>query len=156
MSLDATAREANLRDSIKKYLIDSFFTTEKIQVLFDKFLTSPKVQGHSVNRWIGIHFGTLNPDTLSTSNIEIYCCTRQDPENFRLSQLRDTVMDYLTPSSDESTFKSIPFYRSKADGNWTIIGGLMVTNIIQSDDMEGPDQTKFKILFVELKYAAKL
>jgi hypothetical protein len=156
MSLDPTAREANVRDSLKKFFIDNLFTTEKIQVLFDEFIPAPKIQGHSVNRWIGIQFGSMNLDTLSTLNIEVYCCTRQDPENFRLSQLRDTVMDHLTPSSDESTYKVIPFYRSKADGNWTLIGGLMVTNITQGMDMNGPDQTKVKILFIELKYVAKL
>ena len=156
MALDATAREANLRDSIKKYFIDNLFTKEKIPILFDAFLTSPKIQGKTVNRWIGICIGDKQPDLISSCMLEVYCCTRQDPENFRLSQLRDTVLNYLTPDTDDETYKRIPFYRSVADGNWTLIGSLLVNDIFDGMDMVAEDQTKFKIMYVQLRYVAKL
>jgi hypothetical protein len=156
MAIDATAREANLRDSIKKYFIDSLFTTEHIPVSFDIFVTSPKIQGKSVDRWVSLAIGDKELDTLSSCMLEVYCCTRKDPENFRLSQLRDTVMSYLLPDTDDETYKRIPFYRSAASGAWTLLGALMITNIYEGMDMIAEDQTKFKTLYVQLRYVAKL
>ena len=156
MTLDPTAREANVRDSIKKFFIDNLNRTEGIPIIFDRFLESPKLQGKEVDRWIGVDLGDLDIDTVSEQDLDVYVCTRKDPENFRLSQLRDTVMDYLTPSSDDVCFKTIPFYRSHPTNAWTLIGGFVITKINQTRDMVAEDQTKFKIIYVQMKYASKL
>lgn len=156
MSLDPTAREANVRDSLKKFFVDNIYSTEGVPIVFDQFLVSPKLQGKEVDRWIGVHINDGEMSTLSDLDIEVYCCTRKDPEYFRLSQLRDTVMGYLVPSSDDVCFKTIPFYRSHPTNPWTVIGGFVVQRINQSMDMVAEDQTKFKILYVQLRYASKL
>jgi hypothetical protein len=156
MTLDPTAREANLRDSLKKFFIENLSRTEGIPIIFDRFLESPKLQGKEVDRWVGIDLGETEMDILSEQEIEIYVCTRKDPENFRLSQLRDTVMDYLTPSSNDVCYKTIPFYRSHPTNAWTVIGGLLITRTNQSKDLVAEDQTKFKIIYVQMKFASKL
>ena len=49
MSLHATAREANVTDSIQKYFIDNLETIEGLAVTFDKALSQPKLTYHGVN-----------------------------------------------------------------------------------------------------------
>jgi hypothetical protein len=156
MTLDPTAREANVRDSLKKFFVDNLNKTEGIPIVFDRFLESPKLQGKEVDRWVGVDLADATIDSLSEQDLDVYVCTRKDPENFRLSQLRDTVMNYLTPSSDDVCFKTIPFYRSYATSAWTSIGGFVITRITQTRDMVAEDQTKFKIIYVQMKYASKI
>jgi hypothetical protein len=156
MTLDPTAREANVRDSLKKFFVDNLNKTEGIPIVFDRFLESPKLQGKEVDRWVGVDLADATIDSLSEQDLDVYVCTRKDPENFRLSQLRDTVMNYLTPSSDDVCFKTIPFYRSYATSAWTVIGGFVITRITQTRDMVAEDQTKFKIIYVQMKYASKI
>ena len=48
MALDATAREANLRDSIKKFFIDNLETIEGLVVTFDKALSYPDLSDRTV------------------------------------------------------------------------------------------------------------
>src|SRR5512135_655045 len=95
MTLDATMREANLRDSVKKYFVDNLVTGEGVQITFDRGLSSPVVQGTEVDRWISFNFGEMLPDQLYSQSITIFCCTKKDAEGFKLAQLRDKLMDYL-------------------------------------------------------------
>ena len=66
MTIDATAREANVRDSIKKYFVDNLYSKEGIQLTFDKTLSTPTIQGTAVDRWVTVVFGEMNLDALST------------------------------------------------------------------------------------------
>lgn len=156
MSLDATAREANFKDSWKKYLSDSLETAEDIALMFDKTLSVPNLRGIAVDRWVSVVFGAIDRGTLSSGMLDIYCCTRKDEEGFRLAQLADTVMGYLTDSSSTDGMKKIVFYRSRAQGSWENIGGIAIQEIIESGEMDGPDGTKFKILSVISRFASKV
>jgi len=162
MALNPTAREANVIDSIKKYFVDNIYTTEGIAVTFDDSLSQPKVQGSpsEVDRWVGIETGDLELDTLSEFFLEIYVCTRKDNEGFRNAQLRDTIMGYLVDSEGTYTdgMMRIPFYRSVAGGfsNWTLLGNLLIQDVIESGRMKTPDETKFKVLTVRLRFASKV
>lgn len=155
MTLDPTAREANFRDSWKKYLID---TLTGVSISFDKSLATPKVQGKEVSRWINVRFGSLDRSNMSTGYLEIRCCTRRDNEGFKLAQLTDTVMEALSPdpSSDYDGIKKITFYRSYANQEWTNIGGIVIMDILESGELEAPDETKYKVLTVRSKFASKI
>ena len=159
MSLDPTAREANLRDSLKKYFIDNLFTTEGILLSFDKQVADPSINiTKSVNQWISIKMGTMNRNEMGRFDVDLYCATRQDTEGFRLAQLGDTVMGYLTDTTKTDTMRRIPFYRSRSGGfsNWTLIGQLLVSEIIESGEEDGPDDSKFKILTPIIRWSAKI
>ena len=156
MSLDPTARLANVKDSLKKYFVDSIYTAESIQLTFDKGLSTPNIQGTAVNRWVSINFGTVDMDHMGTLILNIYCCTRQDSEGFKLAQLRDTVMNYLSDTTQTDGMKRITLYRSRASGSWTELGGLVVQDVIESGQLEAPDETKYRILTATLRWSAKI
>jgi len=157
MALDPTSIESNFRDSIKDYFIDNIETLSNIPLTFDKALSSPNIQGKTVHRWVTVIFGTANIDTMSEIYFRIFCCTRQDNEGFKLAQLKDTVMGYLTNDGSIGDGQvRIPFYRSRAVGAWTLLGSLLVVDVIDSNQLEAPDETKYKILTVRLRTASKM
>lgn len=156
MALDPTARETNVRDSIKKYFVDSL--TPQYHLMFDKGMSKPSVQGtpSGVDKWISVNFGRMDRGTLSEHNITIYCCTRKDNEGFRLAQLSDTVMGYLSDETATHGMKQIDLYRSYQDQAWTLIGGLLIQEIIESQQFLADDETKYKILNVRLRWGSKI
>ena len=154
MALDATAREANLRDSVKKYLKDSC-SASNIPVLFDVRLTDPDLSDKSVNRWVSVIIGPVVPGDVTTVTLDIYCVTRGDPEGFRLSQLRDTMMGYLTDNTSTDGARRITFYQSVHGGDWVNIGGILVTSIAESGENIARDMTRFKIISCVLRFASK-
>jgi hypothetical protein len=157
MSLDPSARESNIRDSIKRHFVDNIAVAEGIELTFDKALSTPNLQGKAVNRWVSVSMGDIAISDMSSVVIEVFCCTRQDSEGFRLAQLRDTVMGYLTDTSVTDGMKRIVFYRSKPlVADWEIIGGILVQDITESRQIEANDDTKFKILTCVLRLASKI
>jgi hypothetical protein len=156
MSLDASARESNLKDSIKKFFVDRIGTQEGVPITFDKVLSSPNVMGKEVDRWVGVTFGPITLDTMSDVIIEVYCCTRRDNEGYKLSQLRDKVMGYLVDGNMLDGMARIDFYQSSYSGSWNLLGKLLVWEILPSGDLIATDETKFKVLTVILKMAMKI
>jgi len=158
MGLEPTARESNLRDSIKKYFVDRIHKTHGIALrMFDKNLGTPATQTKAVDQWVSISMGSKTRDIVSSLVLEIYCSTRKDAEGFKLSQLTDTVYQYLVDLTQTDRLARIPFYQSKPKGQaWVLLGSLLVTDIIESDDIEGEDKTKFKILTVSLRWPANV
>ena len=157
MALDPTAREANFRDSIKKYFVDNLETISNIPLTFDKALSSPDIKGKTVHKWVSVLFGSSHLGTMSEIYFRVFCCTRQDNEGFKLAQLKDTVVGYLTNDGSIGDGQvRIPFYRSYANQAWTLLGSLLVIDVIPSDQLEAPDGTKYIILTVRLKTASKM
>jgi hypothetical protein len=157
MALDDTSKESNIRDSEKKYFSDSLETGEGLSLTFDKYLSTPRVQGKDVDRWVSINFGDMSLSDLSVHDLQIYCCTRKDSEGFKLAQLRDKVFAYLTDNTQTDGMARFPFYRSRATGAWTQLdGGFVVQDVMESRQMETDDGTKFKILTVRLRFSSKV
>jgi hypothetical protein len=159
MALDPTSREANIRDSVKKFLVDSLYTTEGINLFFDIGLATPRLQGQPIeaDRWVVINFGSLEIGVMSEFQIDVVCCTRKDNEGFRLAQLRDTVFGYLTDNTQIDGVRRIVFYTSYEHPTpWVVIGGIMIMEIIESRQMPAEDGTKYKILTCNLRFASKV
>ena len=159
MALDPTARQANIKDSLKKYFVDNLETIEGLKVTFDKALSEPDLQDKSVDRWVTIALGSLLVATLSDITVTIYVCTRKDNEGYKLAQLRDKVMGYLSVDSDDESgdsTKRIPFYRSYANQAWEVIGGFVVREVLESGELEAPEETKYQVLTVQLATASKV
>ena len=159
MTLDATARLANIKDSLKKYLYDELQTSRNIPVLFDKSVSDPDLQSITVQKWVAVNLGETSIKLLSDILVVLYCCTRKDNEGFKLAQLRDTVFEILSvdPTTATDNFKRIPFYQSAPQAvNWTQIGSLLVQDIIESEDLIASDETKYRILTVRLRTPSKV
>lgn len=155
--LDSTAKESNIRDSIKKYWVDSLYTAEGVELTFDRYLSTPNVRTKATDRWVSINFGGMDMSVMSTLMLNIFCCTRSDGEGFKLAQLRDKVFKYLKDSTMTDGMARISFYRSRADGAWTLLdGGFVVTDVIESQQFEADDGTKYKILTVTLRFSSKV
>lgn len=157
MALDPTARTANVKDSLKKYFVDNIARSEGKKLTFDKAMAVPRIQGDvPANEWVSIGMEDTDLDTLSSQTFTIYCCTRQDTEYRRLAQLTDLVMGYLTDTTETDGMKRIPLYRSYPDQAWELLGAMLVWDVMMSSEMEASDETKFRILSVTLRWAAKV
>ena len=156
MALDPTAREANVRDSLKKFFVDSLGSS--YEIMFDKGLSEPNIKGSpsQVDRWISINFGSMERGTLSAHSIMVFMCSRKDNEGFKLAQLCDTVMGYLSDTDQTDGMKRIPLYRSYENQAWTLIGALVVQEVIESPQFESEDGTKYKLFTIQLKWASKI
>jgi hypothetical protein len=151
MVLDPTTREANVRDSVKKFFKDNLYTAESIKVSFDKSLASPKLQGQTtVVKWVSVNFGDLDiNETLSTCELLVLPCTREDPEGYQLAHLNDKVRGYLEASG------RITLYRSYENQEWEVLGAMMVFVGIISQQMTAKDGTKYRRIPVLLKWGSK-
>ena len=158
MALDPTARSSNLRDSIKRYFVDNLVTTEGLKLSFDKSMARPQIQGQpvEVEKWVVVNFGYIDMGYLSEHQIDVICCSRKDNEGFKLAQLRDTVMAYLTDTTQTDGMRRITLYRSFASQAWTILGGILVTEVVESPQNDAEDETKFVVMTCTLKWAAKV
>ena len=159
MTLHATARLANIKDSLKRYFLDELYTAKGIDVLFDKTVSDPDLESIDSHKWVSIVIGSTDIKLLSDILIYVHCCTRKDNEGFKLMQLRDTVFEILSVDPDTATdnFKRIPFYQSAPiAANWTLLGSLVVQDIIESEDLMAGDGTKYRILTVRLRAPAKV
>lgn len=155
--LDSTAKESNIIDSIKKHFTDSLETTEGLHITFDKYLSTPNIQGKSVDRWVSINVLNMELSELSSLDLEIFCCTRADSEGFKRAQLRDKVFKYLTDNTKTDGMARIAFYRSRADGNWTLLnGGFVIQQPIHETGFTMEDGTKVKHLIPRLRFSSKV
>lgn len=155
MALPPNARLANIKDSVKRWAKDTFATANSIYTTFDVTLTAPTVNGRKVDRWLAFHVGSRAVSVAGFQILEIYCCTVRDPEGFRLAQLRDLVMDSLiNTDGGTDTFGRIPFYRSYPSSPWELIGALLVQEVAESDELDGPDGTKYITLTARLWFGA--
>ena len=152
MALDATARESNIWDSIKKYFIDNL----SYALSFDKALSAPNLRGTAVDRWVAFTLNDMVLGDMSSIMLDIYVCSRQDNEWHKLSQVRDTVYELLIDTTMTDTMRRIPFYQSHATNPWTLIGSLMIDEITESARMEAEDETKFRIIHCRLRTASKV
>jgi len=153
MALDSTNREANVWDSIKKFFVDNFTS---YAITFDKALATPNIQGREVDRWISLVLGNCEFGILSDIQLQIYICSRQDNEWFKNAQVRDSVMELLVDEDQTDSMKRIPFYASHPTNPWTLLGALVVQEIMEGARLEAEDETKFKILNVRLRTASKV
>lgn len=155
MALDATARRANIKDSIKKWAVDDIETSER-PVTFDKWLSTPDIAGGEAKKWVSFNLGAVERDMLSEIMLDIICCTRADAEGFKLAQLTDNIMAELTDTTKTDGMKRIPFYRSYSDQAWELLGSILVQDVKESNEMEGPDGTKYIIFSCRLRTASKI
>lgn len=154
MALDATVRESNVWDSVRKFFVDNLKRGGPgIPIGFDIGLASPKIAGNEVvAKWINIESGSIDSKTVSSYSFRVICCTRKDNAGFKLTQLRDTLMGYLKPSGEQGI---IPLYQTREGGEWgTAIGGMLIYINGESERLTSSNEIKFKVVDVTLKWGA--
>ena len=153
MALDATVRESNVWDSIRKFCVDNFARASAIPLGFDSGLTVPKVSGNqTVEKWVNVEQGQITSATVSEYYFRIICCTRKDNVGFKLTQLRDTVMGYLKPDGAQGI---MPLYQTREAGAPTLVGGMIIYVGQESERLEADNEVKFKIIPIVLRWGAK-
>lgn len=156
MALDATAREANLRDSINKF----FFTNLPSSVTYtlDRGLNSPDLQDKSVDQWLSVNFGNDDPGPVYVSFLLLYPCSRNDPEGHKLAQLTDKVITILSDTTTTDGMRRIPLYRSTNShhSTWSQVGSILVADFYKGNQMRMEDETKYRLITVKLIWAAKV
>lgn len=157
MALDATARETNFRDSVKEYFYTYFKNTLGYPLFFRQGFTTVNIrESMTIEKWIVVTFGDFLLDIMTEALVEIRPCTRNDPSFFKLAQMSDNIVGYLTPSSGDGITR-IPFYQSTAvRDDWVSIGGILVHDIHISSDLVAEDGTNFKVITVRMRFASKL
>ena len=156
MTLDATAREANFKDSLKKFIRDNLEISQSIPILFDKGLSSPKVQGREVDQWVAVQLGDCKTAGLMEAQVHFFVCTKKDPEGYKLSQLRDKVLGAFFDPSYPTGSIPVPLYRSHPTQPWVVIGYITPFITWQSELQYGEDESKYKILLFTFKWSAKI
>ena len=151
MTLDATAKESNLKSSLTKYFVDTLETAGGYHLMFDTGLSTPDLSRKKVDRWFVVAIGDSQVSGLSSVNLDIFCCTRRDPEGVSLSAMSDVAFDAVTDTAQPDGRRRIVLY----DNLSSSVGALLVQKIIKSKEMEGPEGTKFKILTCNLQWVAK-
>jgi len=151
--LDATVRESNVWDSVRKFFVDNIAKGSAIPLGFDKGISPPKVSGNNqVEKWVNVESGQITSDTVSEYYFRVICCTRKDNAGFKLTQLRDTVMGYLKPSGAEGV---IQLYQTREGGAPTLVGGMLVDVGSESEKLEASNEVKYKVIPIILRWGAK-
>lgn len=153
-SVDDTAKLANVKRSIRKFFVANLYDTEGKEIVFDKWMSIPDVlnMASTVNEWYSINFGALEVANMSDMEVTVFCCTQNDDNNLKLEALRDILFAYLRDSDRLDGIRRISFL-NQSD---TVIGGLMIVNILESGDLEGEDGTKYYSLTCQIRFASKV
>lgn len=153
--IDATAKQVNVESSLKKFFVDGLHTTEGIELVFDRSLSDPPiVDNQAVTKWVTVSFGNSEYDDLSFLTFDLFCCTRKDPEGYKLAQLRDLVMGYLTDADGTVTnMRVVPFYDATS---WVVIGGIVISQIQETGNIVAVDGSKYKIITCTCHFASKV
>ncbi len=155
MVLDPSAKDLNVKRSFKKHFVDGIETGYGITVSFDKSLSAPSLQGIEVNRWVSIRIGAMEKGSPGYANVDLDCCTRGDAGGVVLSAVVDAAMDTLSDTSQTDGLKRIVLYDTSAIP-WTNIGGMVVSDVVESEEMDGPDETKYKVISCLIQWGAKI
>lgn len=152
MPLSNTAKERNIKSSIKKFFVDYFGTA----VTFDKTVAHPDIRDSSLTKWVLVNFKGFQRATLAEYIVEIYCATRKDPEGDNLTKLTDEVCGLLYNENASDGLTRIPLYDVYTTP-WTLLSGMVVQEIIDTPIFKMPsDETKVKILTLRIRWGMQI
>lgn len=135
-----TASEANLRRSLKTYLISAIESSAGKVITFDTSMMIPDLMDKSVTEWIVCNIGSMNRGGMSDVVVEFTCCTRGDSEGDSLAGLTDTVFDAMTDDEADDGNRRIPMLNQLDES----IGVLYVQRLTDGPESSAADRTKFK------------
>jgi len=155
--VDATAKEINIKRSLKKFFLEGLMSTSPIlaPVYFDFLFDVPEdIHGTKVDKWVVFVLGELQFETLSTLTGYLYLFTRKDREGDEITRLTDTVYELFEDTQANTGSYAIPLYDTEVTP-WAEIGKLQAAQIIDVHGVQsGKDKTKFRTLNVTFRWGA--
>lgn len=148
MALEKTLSESVIRRSIRKYFVDTYYTTLGIEVFFDIIERVP-----DITRWISVQVDSIDFDTMTTVYLQVFCFTRKDIDYVQLATLRDVVYEHLIDLTQTDGTKRIPLY----DAAWTV-DPMEWALLIPGNEFEAielDDGTTVKIIPVSMRFGSK-
>lgn len=149
--MDNTAQYSTIYRSVRKHLIDNLHTAKSIAVSFDRNIMIPYIYDKDLTRWVSVLLKDGYPDQLFEQDLEIYCCSRKDPEGINRASLIDSVFDVFIDNDGNKL--SIPLYESDFE---TIVGYALPNMRVAQNNIPLEDETTYTLLRVILRWAAKL
>lgn len=142
--MDATLKEVNIWNSIKKFFIDGLDGTG-ITPYFDRIMTNNSTTD-GPTRWVNIMVENLVPAHVSNANLTAFCFTKEDHEGDELSHVRDEIVGLFYGGS-------IDLYDTSVTP-WTKIGGMIVVMKGQSKTIYNPDKSKLVYVQTLIKWGS--
>lgn len=152
MPLSSTAKERNIKSSIKKFFVDYFGSI----VSFDKTVAHPDIRDSTLTKWVLVNFKGFQRSTLAEYVVEVYCATRKDPEGDNLTKLTDELCGLFYNGTASDGLTRIPLYDIYTTP-WTLLSGMVVQEIIDTPIFRMPsDETKVKILTLRIRWGMQI
>lgn len=148
MALHYTAKESNIRNSVKRFFHQD--VVDSIKFVYGTYGLIPSKMSES--RWVAVTFGTYVGGTLSEYDISLHLFVKEDPNEEKIADFRDELMKSLIDYSAPDGMKRIPL----VDENWNTPGDEAL--IFINDEVSGTvkdTETKFKTVSLTLKWGSK-
>ena len=153
--ISPVSREADFKNSIKKYFLDSLETLEFLDVFFEELGETPSDNdGVKLTKWVVITFGRSELGHVSEAQISLDLYTREDSEGDDLSLLMDVVMGYIVDEESTNGLATIPYYDTSSVP-WTIVGGMIPFLQPALGVQESMDSTKYRSVNLVCKWGGK-
>ncbi|MFW6121412.1 MAG: hypothetical protein ACOC80_11015 [Petrotogales bacterium] len=149
--MDETVKYSTIYRSVRKHLIDNLYDTEGIDISFDRKIELPYLHNKDLTRWVSVLLKDSVIDQMFEQNVEIYCCTRKDPEGIDRADLVDSVLGVFI--SDNGNKYTVPLYESDFE---TIVGYATPFPRVAQNNIPLEDETMYTLIRVVLQWAAKL
>lgn len=152
MALDVTLSEECFKNSIKKFFVDSLYTTQGIYIEFDTEYKIPKKEGVEVDQWIVFHFDGLHyKGSVAEGRVAAYLFSRRDEEGSDLGVLRDKLLDLLIDEDATDGRARVGLF----DTSWVKQTSMVVDIGDESKQETAKDQTKYRYANLYFKYGCK-
>jgi len=153
MTLDPTYSEEYVTKSIKKYLIDTLYTTDGIFIQFGVLDKSPvSVVGADITQWIVFHLNGVEVDGgAARYSVDCYVFTRKDIDAHLLFRLRDKLLDRLVDTTTSDGKKRIPIYNNSG----IAVGGVVSSVLTEYSTELDQDRSLHKRITVVFDYGVK-
>lgn len=151
MAIAPTLSEEFYKNSVKKYFVDSLYTTEGVFISFEKLTTDPAdAVPDGITEWIVFKFmGNAYKSPVSQRKLDAYLFSRGDEEGHALSVLRDKLVSALIDLTMPDGIRRAPLY----DATWATIGGMLLTVGKESEEEVATDDTLYKVVPINILYA---
>ena len=153
MAIDASASLGNIQRSIKRFFREEIETALSIPVYYDRSLFEPDGEPQ---KWVYIKFNDSEIKTMSNIGLSVYACTDKDTDFLDCADLRDSIIDVCTDSTDMCGVKRFTLY-SISGATWTAYSKILIANrFLDSGVLEGPQGVKFIKIIMMLRTPSKL
>lgn len=162
MAIDPTVQEYNYKYSVIEHFYSNRdlikFDGQQVPVEFDKDITTVPLLADNTEAktWITVRFGPMTFASVSEAELTVFCCTREDPEGRRLSQLKDKMLGLFFDPSQPTGRVLVPFYDFSDPQNWSVVSNLVPYINFQTEEIIADDHTKYRNVVLMFRWGARI